>query len=321
MTRSRITPKAFTLIELLVVIAIIAVLVGLLLPAVQKVRESSNRLSCANNLKQLALAVHSYHDGQGSMPMNRYGDYDNWGAFGGPYEDSASWSWLSALLPYLEQENLYYQGGIFRTPLNQSSAVATPVKVFLCPSDQALAVGPQLETTHYLRTGLLVGLTNYKGVQGANWCWGEWANPGTNNCSCEGFWQGDGLIYPMDWENRKSFPCVTDGLSNTFMIGEDIWRPEIAQYGYQDVIYGGGFAWAHPVESTLTCAIPPNVMNVDGMPCLYNDWVQIHGFKSRHSGGLQFAYADGSVHFISNSIPLGIYRAMATIAGNEAAAP
>jgi prepilin-type N-terminal cleavage/methylation domain-containing protein len=309
----------FTLIELLVVLAIIAILIGLLLPAVQKVREAANRMTCQNNLKQLALAVQGYHDAQGYLPINRYGDYDNWAAFGGPYENSASWSWLSCLLPHLEQDNLYLQGGIPATPLNQSAATAQVVRVFLCPSDHALGIGPQVESTHYLRTGLLVGLTNYKGVQGANWCWGDWANPGTNGNSCEGFWRGDGIFYPMDWERPKILSHIQDGTSNTLMIGEDVWSADIATHGYADVIYGGGFAWAHPVESTLTCAIPPNAKSPSGGAYPFWDWTDVHGFKSRHPGGVQFACADGSVHFINDALPLGLYRALATISGGEVA--
>src|SRR6476661_7871066 len=99
--------RAFTLIELLVVIAIIAVLIALLVPAVQKVREAAARTQCANNLKEIALACHSYHDVKKVFPTGQYGDYNQPAAFGGAYENSMSWSWLAFLLPYLEQEAVY----------------------------------------------------------------------------------------------------------------------------------------------------------------------------------------------------------------------
>jgi prepilin-type N-terminal cleavage/methylation domain-containing protein len=306
--------RAFTLIELLVVIAIIALLIGLLLPAVQKVRDAAARMQCANNLKQLALACHNFHDSNNKLPTGRYGDYDNPSAFGGPYENSMSWSWLADILSHIEQDNVVREGGIPQARLDQSPATARTIKTFLCPSDQAGSNSPYPEHSHYMRTGIPVGLTNYKGVQGANFCWGQWANPGTAGNDCEPWFHGDGLLYPMVWERPRRLTDVLDGTSNTLMIGEDVWDPATMGQG----LYGQGFAWAHAVETSCTCAIPPN-LGQGGTPIPATAWQLQHGFKSRHRGGVQFACVDGSVHFVSDSIPLGVYRALATIAGGETA--
>jgi prepilin-type N-terminal cleavage/methylation domain-containing protein len=314
--------RAFTLIELLVVIAIIAVLIGLLLPAVQKVREAASRASCGNNLHQIALACENYHDQNGVYPAGQYGDYNQPNAFGGPFENSMAWSWLAFTLPYIEQGNVFTSGNIPNTRLNQSTAVSAVIKTFLCPSDTLYGRGPQQEISHYLRSpGLLVGMTNYKGVQGANFCFSPFANNGVGGPGiggqasnyCENWYNGDGLIFPMVWEKPIRVTDITDGTSNTFIVGEDVFLPT----SYGNTRFGRGYAWAHSVETSMTCAIPPNNVSPGSAPALLTDFRQTNGFKSQHTGGVQFATADGSVHFVSDKIPLGLYRALATKGGGE----
>src|SRR5262249_46371735 len=153
-------------------------------------------------------------------------------------------------------------------------------------------------------------LSNYKGVTGSNFCWGPWANPGTNGNDCEPWWHGDGIIFPMVWQRPKRLTDVVDGTSSTFMIGEDIWQPENPGPNK----YGLGCGWAHAVHVARPCAIPPNPTLPGGgdVPPTAN-YDMLMGFRSRHTNGVQFACVDGSVHFVSDTIPLGLYRALGTI--------
>ena len=306
---------AFTLVELLVVIAIIGILVALILPAVQAAREASRRAKCSNNLKQLVLAVHNFEGAQSKLPMNRYGDYDDLTTYGGPFEDSRSWSWLSAILPHLEQNNLYEKGDIPNRPLATSTILDASIATFHCPSDELSSIRVRPVQSHYLRTNLPTGLTNYKGVQGANFCWGDWANPPAGSIDCEPWWHGDGIFYPMDWQKPKTLAAVRDGTSNTFMVGEQIYNKTRASC--DTPCYGFGFSWAHAVEANALAAMPPNARSPSGVPYPEDDWQHLSGFRSRHPNGLHFALADGSVRFVSNNIPLLVYRGMATRAGAE----
>jgi prepilin-type N-terminal cleavage/methylation domain-containing protein/prepilin-type processing-associated H-X9-DG protein len=295
--------SGFTLIELLVVIAIIAILIGLLLPAVQKVRAAAARVQCQNNLKQLAVAVHNYHDVNQRIPAN--GPQATF-SMGG-----ANWSWLALILPYVEQQNLYQRMNIPFSTLavnNANGLLATPVKTFQCPADGTT----NLPRTNTADIGGKVGQTNYKGVCGDNWAWGNFpfTPPGG---SSNGLDVGNGIFYRTDGKpgttGHGPLPIVAiiDGTSNTFMIGEDV------------PLYNRWCAWPYNNAAVGTCAIPLNY----GIPPRTNpggasDWHNVYSFRSRHTNGANFAYADGSVQFITQSISRTVYMATATYQGGEA---
>jgi prepilin-type N-terminal cleavage/methylation domain-containing protein len=296
----------FTLIELLTVVAIIAVLLGLLIPAVQQVRAAAQRAECIDNLRQIALAVHNYQNDQGRLPYNQFlGQYH-----GGP--DSTAWSWLTRLLPYIDQQMLYQDGDIPAKTLRQSGVAGNTIAIFLCPSDAGSSSGPRLDAGNL--AGFPVGLTSYKGVSGSNWgddLLGDgpnfptdWRHLGSNG-SFDGHSDGDGVFYRMDYLRRLRLEGITDGTSNTFMIGEDI------------CLATEWCSWPYANNATATCAIPPNVEPPGGGEFPPWNWQNNESFRSKHAGGLHFAYADGSVHFIGDSIALPVYRAMATIRGGE----
>jgi prepilin-type N-terminal cleavage/methylation domain-containing protein/prepilin-type processing-associated H-X9-DG protein len=309
--------SGLTLIETLVVIAIIGTLIALLLPAVQKVREAASRASCVNNLKQLALAAQMYNDACGRLPPGQIGPYQwvvpNQPNYGwGP--NSYGWSWLSRILPFIEQGNLFQAGDIPNKTLAQSGITANRIVLFLCPSDTAYNAPPRTEAGDLI--GFPVGNTNYKGVSGANWGYDSsqnlwfptlWKNPGTNG-SYDGLNHGDGAMFRTDVLAPRCLTDITDGLSNTFLIGEDV--PDLNKWCC---------SWPYATHAYGTCAIPPNARQPGGQPFDPNEWYNNHSFRSRHPGGLQFAFADGSVRFIPNAISLPVYRALATIQGGEVA--
>jgi len=295
---------AFTLIELLVVIAIIAVLVGLLVPAVQKVREAAARMSCQNNLKQIVVAAHHFHDAQRHFPGNSQDE----GGWNWNYQQNRrSWSWLARLLPYLEQDPLHTQAKIDTNTLSQSLPyLSTGLSVFFCPSDNSRSLNPSTNRANL--QGVPIATSNYKGVTGDCWCWGTYAEKCASHCN--GLTSGNGVFTRGDITSPRRMADITDGTSNTFFAGEDI--PEISAH----------CTWPYANGTLSTCAIPPNVMKKPNGTSYdpYTDWPEIYSFRSRHPGGLQFGFADGSVRFISASIPLPIYRALATINGGEVVA-
>jgi len=310
---------AFTLIELLVVIAIIAVLIGLLLPAIGKVRDAAAQTQCKNNLRQLAISVHNYAgDNQGMLPCN--------GTPGANYANTypGTWSWLTRVLPYVEQGGLFQQiasAGSTATPpvvfpnttLQQAqnvggvNLVATPVKTFLCPSDVAINGKPRTDAANISGA---VGNTNYKGVCGNNWAWGQSYCQNTVNGNNNGLDNGTGAFYRTDGsQGRGNIPLAgfKDGQSTTLMIGEDI--PSMNQH----------CSWPWFNHATGTCAIPLNHKQSNGQPWGIGDWGNVYSFRSNHPNGANFAMGDASVQFINNEIATQLYRDLASVAGGEPA--
>ena len=312
MRRAHPLRSAFTLVELLVVIAIIGVLVALLLPAVQSAREAARRMQCSNNLKQLSIAAHNFHDVENRLPYNT----QNEGGWDWNYQKNwRSWSCLARVLPYVEQGNLKEQLQILNqtdtdptgNTFGQNQAIlTTTIKFFFCPSDTAMQ--KKTDTIRANLQGVPITLSNYKGVNGSNWCWGTFTNPGTTSPACDGLLNGNGVFFRRDFQKKQRLANITDGTSNTFMFGEDI--PSIDAH----------CTWFYSNGVGGTTAIPPNwnaKPNNGGLYDPYNDWPHLYSFRSRHPAGLQFAFVDGSVRFIKNAITAQAYRDLSTIEGGE----
>jgi prepilin-type N-terminal cleavage/methylation domain-containing protein/prepilin-type processing-associated H-X9-DG protein len=274
----------FTLIELLVVIAVIAVLIGLLLPAVQKVREAAARIQCQNNLKQIGLALHGYHDSNQHFPpgyraLAPYAD--------GATDTAPGWGWAAFALPYLEQDNLFRQLDLAR-PVENSPAIQTPVKLYLCPSDQP-PPGPFAVPDPFGNPRALVGACSYAACVGGDES--ETTDPA-----------GLGVFYR---NSRTRLTDITDGTSQTLLVGERAWahangvwagavRGGVCRRGPLNPNPGSSWAWAPAATLVLAHSHLNNAnSDTDG---------GLDDFSSLHTGGSNFLFADGSVHFI-RSIP------------------
>jgi prepilin-type N-terminal cleavage/methylation domain-containing protein len=299
------TPRGgFTLIELLVVIAIIAILVGLLLPAVQKVREAANLITCKNNLKQIGLAMHNYHDTQRTFPVGYY-DPTPWPQF----DVGPGWGWGAYLLPYLEQNNLYNQINFSVDVGDPSMATvrSTPLKVFICPSDQY--IGTFTISTNSAATNENVPPTP-----------GSWVLAQSNYVACNGNDGVDCFCTPPHTgaflRAIKGFKVadITDGLSNTLFVCD---RPHTLSYcSWVGCPTGAAnpFLLApgnYGAETTLLmCHAGRTGPNAQGVYDADSTW-------SPHMIGVPYLFGDGSVHFLANNIDISAWMALATRAGGE----
>lgn len=303
--------RGFTLIEILVVIAIIAILIGLLLPAVQKIREAANRLSCTNNLKQLGLGLHNFESTHGEFPVNR----------GTVRNPGPRFPWTVTLLPYLEQDNLFRQINHdvpWFDPLNRE-VIKTPIKIYVCPS----AVGPLLAFTEVTVPTVGGPMTR---IEGGRWDYGPFSGV---NAAFLGAPTGFDVRAVFDGGGNR-YSDMTDGLSNVAMVSECANRQSLYKrrtlvtntvaennpcgLGGLGCVNGGIWADWNKNMRIDGAAYDGNASN--GGSCAINCTNQWEVY-SMHTGGANCLFGDGSVRFLKETLTYPVLAAMITRAGGE----
>tara|TARA_R110002111_G_scaffold2705_5_gene18048 strand:- start:36910 stop:37851 length:942 start_codon:yes stop_codon:yes gene_type:complete len=293
MKRLKVRVRGFTLIELLVVIAIIAILIALLLPAVQQAREAARRTQCKNNLKQLGLAIHNYHETHRVFPPGYCGDPGN--SCSSVDGNNNGWGWSVFILPFIDQSALYNQLGVGQTkqtvcsvPSGAQAATTvgsadlqkTPIAAYICPTATDPMINPGRVSGGHAKS-------NYAGVSGVDWT-------GVNTTT------GYKAIFVDGTKYVTRLRDFTDGSSNTFAIGEKYRRDLDSNLTTQIAGEYYGAIWVG-IAPDARAANTVGQLAPTGSSYAVNGG-SVNAFASQHTGGAQFLFIDGRVRFISENM-------------------